>query len=146
MTGMFFRAAVLGLAMVQPTFAGDNNPIEITSAFARASTPLAKAGAAFLEITNNGTEPDRLVAVETPAAKRAELHTHVMSDGVMQMRHDEDGFDLPAGGAIVMQRGGDHVMLMGLTTGLSDGDAFPLTLIFETAAPVTIDVTVDLSR
>ena len=46
----------------------------------------------------------------------------------------------------MLARGGDHVMLMGLTGPLKDGDSFPLTLTFEHAGNVTVDVVVDSAR
>jgi hypothetical protein len=45
-----------------------------------------------------------------------------------------------------MERGGHHVMLMGLTAPFEQGGAIPLTLIFETSGEVTLDVPIDLER
>lgn len=121
--------------------------IMIHDAYARVSGPTAKSGAAFLEVMNSGAAADRLIDVETDIAARAELHTHIEADnGVMQMRHVEDGFEIPAGGSHLLQRGGDHVMLMGLSRGLAHGDTVTLTLIFEVAGAITVDVPVDLER
>jgi copper(I)-binding protein len=64
----------------------------------------------------------------------------------MRMGEVEDGFALPADGEIVMERGGHHVMFMGLTAPFEQGDTIPLTLIFETSGEVTLDVPVDLER
>ena len=58
----------------------------------------------------------------------------------------EDGFAVPAGGGHMLERGGDHVMLMGLTESLEDGESFPLTLVFEEAGEVVVEVPVDLTR
>lgn len=139
-------AALMGAisAAGLPALAGD---IMITDAYARASTPMARSGAAFMTIMNHGDSDDRLVAVASDAAARAELHTHIdAGDGVMQMRHDEDGFGIPAGGAHRLARGGDHVMLMGLTGPLAHGAEIELTLTFESAGEMTVTVPVDLER
>ncbi|KNG95643.1 hypothetical protein ATO11_00500 [Pseudaestuariivita atlantica] len=115
--------------------------------FARAATPAAKAGAAFVVIENPTDMPDRLLAASTDAAKRVELHTHSMTDsGVMRMLHLPEGFEIPAGGQLVLERGGHHVMMMGLTRGLADGDAVEVTFTFERAGPVTVTLPVDLQR
>ncbi len=121
--------------------------IMVHDQYARVSSPVAKAGAAFLEITNHTAQDDRLVAVRSDVAARVELHTHKESgDGVMKMMHVEDGFAVPAGATHRLQRGGDHVMFMGLTRALNHGDVVKLTLVFEQAGEIEIEVPVDLER
>jgi copper(I)-binding protein len=94
-------------------------------------------------IRNHGSSDDRLTDARSDIAARVELHTHRMTeDGVMQMIHVPEGFDLPAGGEIVMERGGHHVMLMGLTRPLAEGDSFTLVLVFAQAGEVPVEVPV----
>ncbi len=142
----FKTTALAGLfAAVSASYAMAGE-IELHDGYARASSPNAKAGAAFLMIHNYG-EADRLIGARSPVAKRVELHTHIESDdGVMQMVHVEEGFDLPANGAIHMVRGGDHVMFMGITESFEQGKKIPLTLIFEKAGEMEFEVEVDLDR
>lgn len=137
-------ALVAATACAAPTSALAE--IMIQDAYGRVATPVAKAGAVFLEIHNSGAEADRLIAVESTAAARVEIHTHKETDGVMQMRQVEGGVAIPAQGMHALQRGGDHVMFMGLTGRWTDGDEIPLTLIFEQAGAVPISVTVDSAR
>ncbi|MBB94404.1 MAG: copper-binding protein [Rhodobacteraceae bacterium] len=121
--------------------------ITIEDAYARSSSPVAKSGAAFMMIHNSGPEDDRLVAARSDAAMRVELHTHKEADGgVMQMMQVEEGFPVPAGGMHALQRGGDHVMLMGLTGPLKQGAALTVTLVFEQAGEMVVEVPVDLER
>ncbi len=139
------RSIVAGAALFAavPAIAAD---IMIEDAYARSASPAAKTGAAFMQIVNHGEE-DRLIGVASPAADLVQLHTHVESgDGVMQMKHVEEGLELPAHGTLSMARGGKHVMLMGLTAPLMQGETVPVTLIFEKAGEMTVDVTVDLER
>lgn len=119
--------------------------ITVTDAYARAASPAAKSGAAFLIIENTGPA-DRLVGATSPAAARVELHTHIEEDGVMKMRHVEDGIPLEEGATLTMKRGGDHVMFMGLNGPFEQGATVPLTLMFENAGKMDIDVPVDLER
>ncbi|MWB77717.1 copper chaperone PCu(A)C [Pseudooceanicola sp. 216_PA32_1] len=124
--------------------AGD---IVIEDSYARAATPIARSGAAYMVIRNTGSEDDRLIGVNTPMAEVAQLHTHVMEGGgVMRMRPAPDGFAVPAGGTALLERGGDHVMLMGLTEAMQDGSSFEMTLTFEHAGQMTIEVPVDMKR
>lgn len=120
--------------------------ITVQDAYARSASPMAKTGAAFMTIDNSGDADDRLVAASSAAAARVELHTHVETDGMMNMVPIEGGIGLPAHGSHTLMRGGDHIMFMGLTASWKDGDLIPVTLTFEHADPVTIEIPVDLTR
>ena len=121
--------------------------IKITDAYARSAGKMAKSGAAFLVIENlSGTE-DLLMEVWSDAAKRVQLHTHIKGDdGVMKMRHVEQGFVIPAQGQHALKRGGDHIMFMGLVTPWEDGDVLNVTLHFEKAGDVPVAIPVDQNR
>ena len=135
-------AGALLAAFSTPLFAAD---ITVEDAYARAAN--TRAGAAFLVIHNAGAEADRLIDAQSDVAMRVELHTHKDNgQGVMQMMHVPEGFEIPAGGDQVLQRGGDHVMFMGLTAPWEQGQTIPLTLVFEKAGEITLDVPVDLAR
>lgn len=120
--------------------------IMIQDAYARSATKVSKTGAAFFHIMNTG-KADHLTGVSSDVAPRVELHTHKdMGDGVMKMLHVVEGFDIPAGGMYALKRGGDHVMFMGLPKGLEDGETVSITLHFEHAGDVTVDIPVDNER
>ncbi|MCG5243285.1 copper chaperone PCu(A)C [Azospirillum doebereinerae] len=135
-----FGAALLALAALSGPALADG-PVTVTAAWARAGAPTAKAGAAFLTVTNTGAEPDRLVSAQTPVADKAELHTHLMDNGVMKMRA-VDSIDVAPGAPVTLKPGGLHVMLMGLKQPLTEGSRFPVTLTFDKAGAVTVEVTV----
>lgn len=131
-------------------FAQEATPTEgvvVEGAYVRSNGASAKAGAAFMVIKNYNATDDRLIAVTTDVANKAELHTHIEGhDGVMLMRPDKDGFEVPAGGDAHLKRGGDHVMMMGLKHALKQGDTVSITLTFEKAGEITVQVPVDLNR
>lgn len=128
-----------------PAFA--DSKIMIHDAYARASGMSAMAGAAFFEIMNHGDEDDRLVSATSDVAKRVELHTHKEdANGVMKMMEVEEGFAIPAGGKHALQRGGDHVMFMGLNQPFEDGSTVAVTLVFEKAGEMSVEIPVDLKR
>ncbi|MFV0336404.1 MAG: copper chaperone PCu(A)C [Tropicimonas sp.] len=136
-------AALAAITLAAPALAD----IEIADAYARAAMPEAKAGAAFMHIVNTGTEDDRLVSANSDISEKTELHTHIdAGDGVMKMVEVEEGFVIPAGGEHVLQRGGDHVMFMGLTRPMNDGEAVSVTFTFEKAGEITVEIPVDLQR
>lgn len=134
---------VAAILAATPILASD---ITIEDAYARVSRPGAPTGAIFMTINNAADTADRLIGVSSPIAQIVELHTHVEDAGVMRMRPVEGGLEIPAGGTHQLARGGDHVMLMGLTESLENGMSVDLTLIFENAGEVSLQVTVDNDR
>lgn len=121
--------------------------ITIEDPYARASTMMSKSGAIFMVIHNSGDTDDRVIAASVDAADKAELHTHKEdANGVMRMMEVEDGFPVPAGGMHALKRGGDHVMMLGLTRSLDQDDVVSLTLTLENAGDITVEVPVDLNR
>lgn len=146
---MSFKTTLLGaalaVAVTAPAFA---QGIEIEDAYARSSGMSAMAGAAFMIIRNTGDTDDRLIAATAPdVAQRTELHTHIEDDnGVMRMVEVEQGFALPAGGEALLRRGGNHVMFMGLIDPFEQGETLSVTLTFERAGEMVVEIPVDLER
>ena len=142
MFSTLFRAALAAVlaTLALPVLA---EGIEVHDAYAIQAMPGGPTAAAFMVIHNHGGPPDRLVDVRSAIAVRTELHTHnADADGVMRMGRVEGGLDLPTDGEILMQRGGDHVMFMGVEEPLAEGQVIPLTLVFETAGEIVVDVVV----
>lgn len=130
-----------GLALSLSTLALADT-IEVQDAYVRAVPPGQPNSAAFMRITNHGSEDRALLAAQSNAAEVVELHTHRMEDGMMQMRR-VDQIDLPAGGTVVLQPGGLHVMLIGLTEPLAPGDEVSLTLGFDQGGEQTLSLPVE---
>ncbi|WP_375593491.1 copper chaperone PCu(A)C [Algihabitans albus] len=116
--------------------------ISIDHPWARASMGMAKAGAAYMVLTNDGSAPDRLVSASAEVADAVELHTHLMEDGVMRMRQVQ-AIEVAPGAPSVLEPGGLHVMLIGLKEPLTAGESFPMTLTFEQAGEITVEVAVE---
>ncbi|MCB2109629.1 MAG: copper chaperone PCu(A)C [Defluviimonas sp.] len=136
--------AAAAVLYVLPAFAAGT--ITITDPYAR-FMPGAMAGAAFMVIENGGDTDDRLIDATSGIAQKVELHTHKMSaDGMMQMIHVTEGFVIPAHGSHDLKRGGDHIMFMGLNEHPAEGSMVHLTLTFEKAGMVELDIPVDASR
>ena len=118
--------------------------IAIDGAFARPSPSVGGTGGAFMTITNNTGAPVRLSGGSSPIAKMVEIHETIDDNGVMKMRPVAGGIEIPPGKTVELKPGGMHVMLMGLTAPLVEGQDVELTLIFEKAGPVTLKVPVKL--
>ena len=124
------------MALALPAFAHDYEIGELTvdHPWARASAGLMKTGAAYLTITNDGEQADRLIGLATPVAERAALHTVTMDGSVARMRPLQ-AVEIKPGEPAVLEAGGMHVMLIGLRAPLEEGETFPMTLTFEKMGP-----------
>ena len=117
--------------------------LTVAQPWSMALPPNAPTVAAYFVITNNGPEADRLKAVDSPIAGAAQLHEHTNQDGLMKMQH-VDTVDIPSGGTVTFAPMAYHVMLLDLKdrTRLVEGQTFPLTLHFQKAGDLTVDVVV----
>ena len=132
-------AFAAGLVVASAALA-QTGQLEVRDAWARATPGKAENGVAF--VTIQSPTPDRLLSAASPVAKKAELHTMEMAGMVMKMRLLA-GLDIPAGQPVTLKPGGEHMMLLGLTGPLREGQSFPLTLTFEKAGTRTVTVAVE---
>ena len=139
--------------------------IKVTGAWARASSAMAAAGAAYLTIQNTGSAADALVGVTSPASTTAEVHETVVlgsaapspsggmgmgspmpsasggTGGMMGMQ-PMPRLEIPAGGIVELKPGSYHIMLIGLTGDLTVGGKIELTLMFEHAGAIKVSAEV----
>ena len=115
--------------------------LHVRHPWARATPPGAKVAAGYLEIRNSGKEPDRVIGASTPAAERVELHVQIREGDTLKMR-EVKSFEVPARQRLTLRPGGSHLMLVGPKKPLVRGDRIPLTLRFERAGELTIELEV----
>jgi copper(I)-binding protein len=134
MTALFLASLVLLASMAIA------NDVMVSGAYARASAvATAKTGVVYLTVMNHGAAPDRLIGVKTPAATEASLHETVQENGVARMQA-VPALEIGPGASVEFSPNGLHVMLIGLTQPLKKGESLRLTLVFERAGEVAIDV------
>jgi copper(I)-binding protein len=128
-----------------PSFARDYRigSIEIVEPWSRATPSTAPSAGGFLTLTNKGDAPDRLVAIESPAAKQAELHQMKMDGTIMRMRELENGIVLAPGQTVELKPGGFHVMFIGLKAPFVKDQNVAATLVFEKAGRIDVEFQVD---
>ena len=132
-------------ALAHDTHAGD---IAIVHPFATPTIPGTTTGAAyFTRLENVGGGADRLTSASTPAAARVEIHTMAVdAQGVMRMR-EIDALALAPKSSLQMRPGaGLHLMLVGLKAPLKEGARFPMSLQFERAGKVEVEVVVEAPK
>lgn len=118
--------------------------VHIDHPYAKTSLAGTSTGAAYIaSLENTGKAADRLLRVSSPVAGHVELHSMDMgADGVMHMK-EEDSLTLAPGAVVKMKPGsGWHLMLMDLKQPLKDGEHFPMTLEFEHAGKIEVEVQV----
>lgn len=116
--------------------------LDVTDAHLRATPPNAKVAAGYLTIRNGGDEPDRLTGGSADFADKVEVHEMTMDGGVMKMRPLEDGLEIAPGGTAELRPGGYHLMFIGLSDALDEGQTKSVTLTFEKAGTVTLEMPV----
>ena len=137
-------AALIAAVLTAPASAQDYKvgDLHVEQPWARATPGRVPNGAVYLTLTNEGATADRLVGASSPAAKHAGLHSHSMKEGVMKMQPVK-AMEVIPGSPTVLAPGGLHIMLMGLTAPLKEGARFAVTLTFERAGSLKIEVTVE---
>jgi copper(I)-binding protein len=132
MTKLLSILFVLALTACQP------GVLRVEEAWGRPGVAGENSGAYF-RIVNPGGE-DTLLSVVGDVAAAVEIHQTVMEGDIVRMEM-QDSVVVPAGG-LEFEPGDLHVMLIGLRQDLEPGDSFPLTLNFEQAGPVVVNVEV----
>ncbi len=116
--------------------------IEIGNAWARASMAAARTGGGFFTLANNGAAPDRLIAASSPAAERVEIHAIKVVGSDLRMRELADGLAVAPGITLTLKPRGYHLMLLDLKAPLEQGGRVPVTLTFEKAGNIDIELVV----
>lgn len=137
-------AVSVALALAGPAFAHSYTAgsLKVAHPWSRATAPNQSVGGGFMTITNEGRQADRLLSASTTAAEKVEIHTVAMQGGIMRMRPLPDGLALPARSRVDLKPGGYHIMLVGLKQPLREGARIPLTLRFQRAGEVRVDLAV----
>lgn len=138
-----FRRTLLSLgALVALTVslgacqASSEPSLEVTNAWVKSAPQ--EMTALFAEVTNTGSESVAIVGGRSDAASMVEVHEVV--DGTMQPK--SGGVVLEAGASAMLMPGGDHIMLMGLTSPLLAGDTVTVTLELSDGSEVTVEALV----
>lgn len=118
--------------------------VTVSGAWARAAAKGA-VSAVYLQIVNGRLSDDTLVGVSTDAAEKASLHETTTGDSGMTGMQPVDGIMVPAGKTVMLEPGGFHIMLEGLTADLATGSQIRLVLTFEQGGPLNVTAEVRAS-
>jgi periplasmic copper chaperone A len=110
--------------------------LRATQAWIRA-LPGTDVAAAYLTLTNTGTQPVTVVGVRSSVAAQAMIHETKLVGSTSSMRPRES-LRLAPGATVRFAPDGLHVMLHGLSQVLKPGDEVPLVLLLADGATLTV--------
>jgi copper(I)-binding protein len=128
MDAMITTARVVRLVLVLAMPAAHAAQVEVTDAWVRATVPGQPVAGAYMTLRSQ--RDAKVVAVQSPVAKGAEIHSMSNEGDVMKMRK-LDALALPAGQRVELTPHGNHIMLLDIVRQLKAGDSVPITLTVE---------------
>jgi copper(I)-binding protein len=137
-----FLAIFIIASAVGSTAVHGSQIVTIKQAWSRATPKGSPVAAGYLTIENQSGAPDRLVEVRSPFARKVELHTTTVENGVTSMKPVDGGLVIPANASVTLQPGGNHLMFVGINAPLAEGEQVAVELFFEKAGKVTANLDV----
>lgn len=111
--------------------------LQLLNASARATKPGMSSSAAYMTIQNGTHEAVQIRSLSSPVARKTELHTTEMNNGMMKMRR-VDNVTIKPGDQLELKPGGYHVMLMGLKKPIATNSKVPVTITFSNGDKKTV--------
>jgi copper(I)-binding protein len=124
---LFYSFLFSGIALA------DDVQIEVENAWLQAIPPVAEATAAYMRIKNLSPSPLRLISASSSMAAKIEpmITTRQQRNGLEVMgMQSVDHLEIPPKGVLELKPGGDHLMIMGLTSHPKEGEKVKMTLRF----------------
>jgi len=116
--------------------------VNISKVHIRALPPGQKVTAMYMHIKNSADIAHDLIKIEGDISPMIELHTHTNNNGVMQMGQVES-IPVAAKSTTKAKPGGYHVMIMGLTKDLKEGDKYDFNFIFKDGSKLPVNAEVE---
>lgn len=117
--------------------------VTIDHPWSRPTPPGVPMGVGYMVITNNGDSAITFTSASTPRAASVSIHESSMKDGNMSMRPLKEGLTIPAGETVELKPQGYHLMLEELDSPLKEGESIPLTVNFDGADTMEVELNVE---
>lgn len=137
---------VLALALVAPTAVAHDysqGSVKVDHPWSRPTPPGTSMGVGYMSISNSGSREITLAGATTPRAASVSIHETSMHNGVMKMAPVKGGLVIPAGATVELKPHSFHLMLEKLKSPLREGESIPLTLSFEGAEEMHVELNVE---
>ena len=110
--------------------------------WARLSAQIPGLVAGGVTVTNSGGERDRLLSASSAAAGAVEIHGIRVVGAGMRMLPFTDGLAIPAETTIELRPRGYHLLFRDLRVSPAIGTKLPVSLVFEKAGRVDLDLVI----
>ncbi|MDX3853000.1 copper chaperone PCu(A)C [Streptomyces sp. AK02-01A] len=99
--------------------------------------PVSDLAAGFLIVTNSGGTADKLTSVTSDLSDKITIH-RTENQKMLMVK----SFDIPAGGELDLERGGNHIMFEKVKQRPQQGQKVTIQLHFEKADPIEVELPV----
>lgn len=117
--------------------------VTIDHPWSRPTPPGVPVGVGYMAITNHGDRAITFTSASTPRAASVSIHESSMKDGTMSMRPLKEGLAIPAGETVEFRPQSYHLMLEELDSPLKEGESIPLTVNFDGADTMEVELNVE---
>ena len=136
-------AFALACSTLAPMALADNHgTVGVSDPWTRPTPPGTPMGVGYMAISNHTHEEVRLVGAQTPKAGHVSIHETVMDGDIMRMQTVKGGLAIPAGETVKLKPMSYHLMLEQLNSPITEGEPVPVTLEFEGAGPMDVELRV----
>jgi len=141
---MRWRHLVLVGLILAPTViaaASEAAGVSVRDAWVRESPPGMTMMAGYMELRNNTSRPQVLVAASSPGFEAVTIHRTIVKGGAAGMEHSPQ-IELTPNASLIFAPGGHHLMLMNPKRTLRAGDRVDINLEFRggLVLPVAFEV------
>ncbi|MDX1634921.1 MAG: copper chaperone PCu(A)C [Marinobacter sp.] len=135
---------VLSCLLATPVAAHEYSagPLTIDHPWSRPTPPAVSMAAGYMTITNNGDNAVTLVGASSPRAQNVSIHENRIHMEMLRMEPMPEGLVIEAGKTVELKPRGYHLMLEMIDQPLEEGQRVPLTLRFEGAPEVQVELAV----
>jgi hypothetical protein len=131
-----FGCLILALTLVPA--ASDVPSVSVRHAWVRETPPGITMTAGYMELRNNTSQPQVLVAASSSGFETVMIHRTIVKDGMAGMVHASQ-IELAPNASLIFAPGGYHLMLMNSKRTLRAGDPIVINLKFRGGLVLAVD-------
>ena len=124
---MIRRAFAILILLAGTSLANADSGLQVSEPWVREAPPTSRVLAGYLTLVNTGNNTVTVTAISSPDFKNAEIHRTVIEAGVARMLPVKQ-LEVPAGGQLMLEPGGHHLMLFDPLRTLTAGETVTLII------------------
>ena len=124
---MIKHALIIVILLAATSLAGADSGLQVSEPWVREAPPTSRVLAGYLTLVNTGDNTVTVTAISSPDFKNAEIHRTVIEAGIARMLPVKQ-LEVPAGGQLMLEPGGHHLMLFDPLRTLTAGETVTLII------------------